>query len=76
ALYKALGGFATAGINLTKLESYMIGGFFKTVEFYAEVEGHPDDAAFQHALMDLKLYSQKIAFLGTYPADPFRFKGR
>ncbi|MDX2225288.1 MAG: prephenate dehydratase, partial [Rhodospirillaceae bacterium] len=46
ALYKALGGFATAGINLTKLESYMIGGFFKTVEFYAEVEGHPDDAAF------------------------------
>ena len=76
ALYKALGGFATSGINLTKLESYMIGGFFKTVEFYAEVEGHPANAAFKHALMDLKLYSERIEFLGTYPADPFRFKGR
>ena len=76
ALYKALGGFATSGINLTKLESYMIGGFFKTVEFYAEVEGRPDDPGFKHALMDLKLYSDRIAFLGTYAADPFRFKGR
>lgn len=76
ALYKALGGFATSGINLTKLESYMIGGFFKTVEFYAEVEGHPDGADFKHALRDLKLYSDRIEFLGTYPADSFRFKGR
>ncbi|MSO89897.1 MAG: prephenate dehydratase [Rhodospirillaceae bacterium] len=76
ALYKALGGFATSGINLTKLESYMIGGFFKTVEFYAEVEGRPDEPKFKHALMDLKLYSDRIAFLGTYPVDPFRFKGR
>jgi prephenate dehydratase len=76
ALYKALGGFATSGINLTKLESYMIGGFFKTVEFYAEVEGRPDDDAFRHALMDLELYSERIEFLGTYPADPFRYLGR
>ncbi|MBM3513210.1 MAG: prephenate dehydratase [Alphaproteobacteria bacterium] len=76
ALYKALGGFATSGINLTKLESYMIGGFFKTVEFYAEVEGRPDDPGFKHALMDLRLYSERVAFLGTYPADAFRYKGR
>ncbi|MBL8643211.1 MAG: prephenate dehydratase [Rhodospirillaceae bacterium] len=76
ALYKALGGFATAGINLTKLESYMVGGFFKTVEFYLEVEGHPQAPSFKHALLDLGLYSERIDFLGTYPADKFRFRGR
>ncbi|MDX2145230.1 MAG: prephenate dehydratase [Rhodospirillaceae bacterium] len=76
ALYKALGGFATAGINLTKLESYMVGGFFKSAEFYAEVEGRPDEKGFKHALMDLGLYTERVDFLGTYPADPFRFKGR
>jgi prephenate dehydratase len=76
ALYKALGGFATAGINLTKLESYMVGGFFKTAEFYAEVEGRPDEKGFRHALMDLNLYTDRVNFLGTYPADPFRFLGR
>lgn len=76
ALYKALGGFATNGINLTKLESYMVGGFFKTVEFYVEVEGHPDAPAFQYALRDLGLYSDRIDFLGTYPADKLRFRGR
>jgi prephenate dehydratase len=76
ALYKALGGFATTGINLTKLESYMVGGFFKTVEFYVEVEGHPDAPAFRHALLDLNLYSERVDFLGTYPADRFRFRGR
>ncbi|MBL8631332.1 MAG: prephenate dehydratase [Rhodospirillaceae bacterium] len=76
ALYKALGGFATNGINLTKLESYMVGGFFKTVEFYVEVEGHPKSAGFKHALMDLSLYSDRMDFLGTYPADKFRFRGR
>jgi prephenate dehydratase len=76
ALYKALGGFATAGINLTKLESYMVGGFFKTAEFYAEVEGRPDERRFKHALMDLDLYTDRVDFLGTYPADPFRYKGR
>ncbi len=76
ALYKALGGFATNGINLTKLESYMVGGFFKTVEFYVEVEGHPQSTGFKHALMDLSLYSDRVDFLGTYPADKFRFRGR
>ena len=76
ALYKALGGFATNGINLTKLESYLIGGFFKSAEFYVEVEGHPDATGFKHALRDLGLYSDRIEFLGTYPADAFRFRGR
>lgn len=76
ALYKALGGFATNGINLTKLESYLIGGFFKKAEFYVEVEGHPEAPAFKHALRDLALYSDHVNFLGTYPADKFRFRGR
>ncbi len=76
ALYKALGGFATNGINLTKLESYLIGGFFKSAEFYVEVEGHPDAPGFKHALRDLAMYSDRIEFLGTYPADAFRFQGR
>jgi prephenate dehydratase len=76
ALYKALGGFATNGINLTKLESYLIGGFFKKAEFYVEVEGHPGATGFKHALRDLALYTERIDFLGTYPADKFRFRGR
>lgn len=76
ALYKALGGFATNGINLTKLESYLVGGFFKSAQFYVEVEGHPASAGFKHALRDLALYSDKIDFLGTYPADKFRTAGR
>jgi len=76
ALYKALGGFATNGINLTKLESYLIGGFFKKAEFYIEVEGHPEAQDFKHALRDLALYTERIDFLGTYPADKFRFRGR
>jgi prephenate dehydratase len=76
ALYKALGGFATNGINLTKLESYLVGGFFKTAQFYVEVEGHPSSPGFKHALRDLALYSDKIDFLGTYPADKFRVRGR
>ena len=76
ALYKALGGFATNGINLTKLESYLVGGFFKKAEFYVEVEGRPDAPAFKHALLDLGLYSDRVDFLGTYPADAFRFRGR
>jgi prephenate dehydratase len=76
ALYKALGGFATNGINLTKLESYLVGGFFKTAQFYVEVEGHPEATGFKFALRDLALYTDKIDFLGTYPADKFRLKGR
>ena len=74
ALYKALGGFATNGVNMTKLESYMIGGKFNAVQFYADIEGHPDDVAVQHALEDLRFYSQEVIVLGTYAANPFRFK--
>ena len=74
ALYKALGGFATNGVNMTKLESYMIGGKFNAVQFYADIEGHPSDVAVQHALEDLRFYSQEVIVLGTYTAHPFRFK--
>ena len=59
---------------MTKLESYMIGGKFNAVQFYADIEGHPDDVAVQHALEDLRFYSQEVIVLGTYAANPFRFK--
>jgi len=72
ALYKALGGFATNGVNMTKLESYMIGGSFNAVQFYADIEGHPSDASVKLALEDLRFYSQDVIILGTYPAHPFR----
>ncbi len=72
ALYKAMGGFATNGVNMTKLESYMIGGRFTAVQFYADIEGHPNDPAVKLALEDLRFYSQDVMILGTYPAHPFR----
>jgi len=72
ALYKALGGFATNGVNMTKLESYMVGGSFKAAQFYADVEGHPQDDAMRHALDELKFFSEHVKLLGTYPADPVR----
>jgi len=72
ALYKALGGFATNGINMTKLESYMVGGSFKAAQFYADVEGHPDDEPMQHALEELEFFTESVELLGTYPADPIR----
>ena len=72
ALYKALGGFATNGVNMTKLESYMIGGKFSAAQFYADVDGHPDDVALRHALEDLRFYSKEVIILGTYPAHPYR----
>jgi prephenate dehydratase len=73
ALYKAMGGFATNGVNMTKLESYMIGGKFSAVQFFAEIDGHPDDRAVKLALEDLRFYSKKVLILGAYPAHPFRF---
>jgi len=73
ALYKALGGFATNGVNMTKLESYMIGGKFSAAQFYADIEGHPAEASVQLALEDLRFYSQDVIVLGTYPAHPFRY---
>ncbi|MGB3455513.1 MAG: prephenate dehydratase [Litorimonas sp.] len=72
SLYKALGGFATNGLNLTKLESYMVGGGFTAAQFYADVEGHPDSEAMRHALEELDFFTEDVRHLGTYPADPVR----
>jgi len=69
ALYKALGGFATNGINMTKLESYMVGGTFTATEFYADIEGHPDDANVALALEELRYFTTEVGILGVYPAD-------
>jgi prephenate dehydratase len=74
ALYKALGGFATNGVNMTKLESYMIEGNFFATQFYADVEGHPDDFGLKLALEELNFFSDKLTILGVYPAHPFRRK--
>ena len=72
ALYKALGGFATNGVNMTKLESYMVDGHFTATQFLAEVDGHPDDEAVRNALEELAFFTTEIKVLGVYPADPFR----
>lgn len=72
ALYKALGGFATNGVNMTKLESYQLGGSFAATQFYADVEGHPQDRGVALALEELAFYSAEVRILGTYPASAFR----
>ncbi len=72
ALYKALGGFATNGINMTKLESYMVGGRFTATQFYADVEGHPEDRPLQLALEELGFFSREVKIIGVYPGHPFR----
>ena len=72
ALYKALGGFATNGVNMTKLESYMLEGNFFATQFYADVEGHPDDRSLVFAFEELAFYSKEMKILGVYPAHPFR----
>lgn len=72
ALYKALGGFASNGLNLTKLESYMVGGSFTAAQFYADVEGHIDSPAMKNALEELGFFSENITHLGTYPMDQMR----
>jgi prephenate dehydratase len=72
ALYKALGGFATNGINMTKLESYMLEGDFTATQFYAEVDGHPEDIELRRALEELAFFSKELRILGVYPAHPFR----
>jgi len=71
ALYKALGGFATNGINMTKLESYMIEGNFFATQFYADVEGHPEDHNLKLALEELEFFSQpgSLKILGVYPGN-------
>ncbi|WP_341989411.1 prephenate dehydratase [Azorhizobium sp. AG788] len=73
ALYKALGGFATNGVNMTKLESYQVDGEFTATQFYADVDGHPDDPALKLALEELSFFSREVRILGVYPANPFRF---
>ena len=72
SLYKALGGFATNGVNMTKLESYMVGGEFTATQFLAEVDGHPDDVPVRRALDELAFFTTEVKVLGVYPADPFR----
>ncbi len=72
ALYKALGGFASNGLNLTKLESYMVGGGFKAAQFYCDVEGHPASKAMQLALEELAFFTEDVRHLGSYAADPVR----
>jgi prephenate dehydratase len=74
ALYKALGGFATNRVNMTKLESYMIEGNFFATQFYADVEGHPDDPNLKLALEELAFFSKELTILGVYPAHPLRAK--
>ena len=72
ALYKAMGGFATNGVNMTKLESYQLGGKFFATLFYADVEGHPDDHNLKLALEELEFFSAEFRIVGVYPASPFR----
>jgi prephenate dehydratase len=76
ALYKAMGGFATNGVNMTKLESYLVGGFFDAAQFYADVEGHPKDAHLARALEELRFFSHEVTILGTYHRSPFRRAAR
>ena len=72
ALYKALGGFATNGVNMTKLESYMIGGQFSATQFLCDVDGHPEQPALRRALEELEFFSRECRILGVYPAAAFR----
>jgi prephenate dehydratase len=72
ALYKAMGGFATNGVNMTKLESYQLGGSFNATQFYSDIEGHPDDPAVKRALDELAFFTSKLDVLGIYPASPLR----
>ncbi|MDB6181598.1 prephenate dehydratase [Paracoccus fistulariae] len=72
ALYKAMGGFATNGVNMTKLESYMVDGVFTATQFYSDIQGHPGDANVRRALEELSYFSSQLNILGVYPADPLR----
>ncbi len=75
ALYKALGGFATNGVNVTKLESYLMDGTFDVAQFYADVVGHPEQQALRFALEELEFFSREFKILGVYPAHPYRRDG-
>jgi prephenate dehydratase len=75
ALYKALGGFATNGINITKLESYISGAAFEAAQFYAEIEGHPESRNVRLAFEELGFFSREVKVLGVFPIHPFRREG-
>ncbi len=72
ALYKALGGFATNGVNMTKLESYMVDGQFTATQFMCDVDGHPEQPALRRALEELSFFSRETRILGVYPAAATR----
>jgi prephenate dehydratase len=76
ALFKAMGGFATNGVNMTKLESYMVGGSFTATQFYADVEAHPDERRLALALDELRFFSEEVRLLGVYPGHAFRRDGK
>ena len=75
ALYKAMGGFATNGVNMTKLESYMVGGAFTATQFYAEIEGHPEDRNVALAMEELAYFTDMVKLMGVYPAAARRHEG-
>jgi len=72
ALYKAMGGFATNGVNMVKLESYQLGGSFNATQFYADIIGHPEDKSVRLALEELEFFTSRIKIMGVYPMAPFR----
>lgn len=74
ALYKALGGFATNGVNMTKLESYMVRGDFVATQFYVDIEGHPEQTSVRLALEELGFFSREVRILGVYPGHPLRLE--
>ncbi|PHZ86651.1 prephenate dehydratase [Paremcibacter congregatus] len=76
SLYKVMGGFATNGVNMTKLESYQLNGDFVATQFYADIEGHPDDPGVQHAFDELKFFTNEFRILGSYPAAQYRLDRR
>ncbi len=75
SLFKALGGFATNGVNMTKLESYLVDGRFTAARFYADIEGHPESRSVRLALQELEFFAREVKILGVYPAHPFRLQG-
>ncbi|MFE1857856.1 prephenate dehydratase [Streptomyces anandii] len=76
ALYKALGGFASSSVNLTKIESYQMGAGLNPSRFYVEIEGHPDEPHVALALQELRFFSSEVRILGVYPAHPHRLRER
>jgi prephenate dehydratase len=72
ALYKAMGGFATNGVNMTKLESYQLEGQFSATQFYADIDGHPSERNVRLALEELEFFTSHLKVLGVYKASPFR----